>query len=122
VKTTIMLVGALALLAVTGVANAAYLMAGPLYPQAPDGIRCWAVNISSVPRPVTIQAIGPSGQLLFQTGPAVVGPGQVLGAFGVGADGPVYCKFIGALPTTFRAAIGGFGIIDSSDFVALPAR
>jgi|SRR5215831_15208113 len=123
-KLTAALAGTLLLLTPAGVARAANMFAGPLFPTGDDNCECEIVNVTTSAKNIQIVMIGGDGTVLADTGVISVPAGHTATLIS-GHNGSQYCKFVNASPTSFRASIACFlaGATGAgSDFVALPAR
>jgi hypothetical protein len=115
---------ALLLLASSGMARAANMFAGPLFPAGGDVCECEIVNVTASAKNVQIQIFDKLGSVIGDSGTLSLPPGQIASIIS-GVNGPQYCKFVGASEGNFRASIACFPSGDTSagsDFVALPAR
>ena len=119
-KTTTMFASTMLVLGVAGMAHAASMFAGPLFPNgASDSCSCDAVNVSGSPKTIEIQVLDKAGASLNTSGMIAIPAG---GARSVssGTAGLQYCKFVNASATNFRAAITCR--FDGTEVVAMPAR
>jgi hypothetical protein len=123
-KLMAMLVGALVLVAGTGIARAANMFAGPLIAAGNDACECEILNVTATPKNVQIAVIDGTGQVLGQS-PVFSLPAGHAASIISGSSGMQYCKFVNASELNFRASIACFpsgATSAGSDFVALPAR
>ena len=113
------LVSAMLVFGLTGVAHAANMIAGPLFPNGTtDSCACEIVNVSTSTRTVDIQALNKGGVIIdHRVSSLAAGAGDAVSS---GVPGFQYCKFINASPTFFRATISC--VFNGTDVVALPAR
>ena len=110
-KVTTMLVSAMLVLGVAGVAHATNMFAGPL--NATSGCTCVIVNVTTTTKTVFIQLLNKGGiEVTHLT--AVLDAGEADGV-SAATSSLNYCKFTNAAPVSFRAMI----VCDS---VAAPAR
>jgi hypothetical protein len=104
-KATTVLISAVFLLGLTGVAHATNMFAGPLFPNgATDGCVCEIVNVSTSSRTLEIQALNKGGVVTATSGTITLAPG-VGDALNNPTAGFQYCKFMNASPSYFRATI-----------------
>ena len=108
-------------LVATGTGHAVTLFSPPLVPEGDNFLDCYLVNVSEVPRDVTIQVFSRDG-VVVETVETTLDPGEEDVARALSSQNPRYCKFVvEGKKSYYRASIlvrqDGVGAIS-----ALPAN
>ena len=108
-------------LVATGTGHAVTLFSPPLVPEGDNFLDCYLVNVSEVPRDVTIQVFSRDG-VVVETVETTLDPGEEDVARAQSGQNPRYCKFVvEGKKSYYRASIlvrqDGVGAIS-----ALPAN
>jgi hypothetical protein len=114
-KLTTLLGTATFVLGLTGMAQAVTMVAGPL--TTTTSCSCLIVNVTTSAKTIHVQLLDKTGTVVpnGELGPQLLQGGDINGVSAPAVGNFMYCKFINAATTSFRASM-------VCDGVALPAR
>lgn len=119
-RLTTLCAGVLLIVGSTGAAEAASMVAGPLFPNGvSDTCSCLAVNVSGGTRTIDVQVVDKTGTVLNSSSPVALDAGEATSVNST-TGGLLYCRFVNASSGSFRATMTCY--YNGTEVVAVPAR